>query len=133
MATIRCVTGTLAVEGRHFSIGPKSTADYEKFHPMRAANEIRIQTSQDALFTGIYGVRGDPDCLLDQGLVKIRDVETGESHIEPKVLQWTLSPQTAVRIQRAVPELGENMAVSVMTFDAAGNLKNRCAFTENRF
>lgn len=133
MATIRCVTGTLAVEGRHFSIGPKSAADYEKFHPMRAANEIRIQTSQDALFTGIYGVRGDPDCLLDQGLVKIRDVETGESHIEPKVLQWTLSPQTAVRIQRAVPELGENMAVSVMTFDAAGNLKNRCAFTENRF
>ena len=133
MATIRCVTGTLAIEGRHFSIGPKSAADYDKFHPMRAANEIRIQTSQDALFTGIYGVRGDPDCVLDQGLVKIRDVETGESHIEPKILQWTLSPQTAVRIQRAVPALGENMAVSVMTFDAAGNLKNRCAFTENRF
>ena len=25
------------------------------------------------------------------------------------------------------------MAVTVMTFDAAGNLKNRCAFAENRF
>ena len=25
------------------------------------------------------------------------------------------------------------MAVSVMTFDAAGNLRNRCVFTENRF
>lgn len=122
MATIRCVTGTLAVEGRHFRI-----------LSMRAANEVRIQTSQDALFTGIYGSRGDYICKLEQGLVKIRDVETGESHIDPKFLEWKVSPQTAVRIQRAVPELGENMSVSVMTFDAAGNLKNRCAFTENRF
>ena len=38
-----------------------------------------------------------------------------------------------MRIQRAVPEIGKNMSVSVMTFDAAGNLKNRCAFAENRF
>lgn len=122
MATIRCVTGTLAVEGRHFRI-----------LSMRAANEVRIQTSQDALFTGLYGSRGDYICKLDQGLVKVYDVETDVSHINPKFLEWKLSPQTAVRIQRAVPELGENMSVSVMTFDAAGNLKNRCAFTENRF
>jgi hypothetical protein len=38
-----------------------------------------------------------------------------------------------VRIQRAVPKLGKDMSVSVMTFDAAGNLKNRCAFAENHF
>jgi hypothetical protein len=44
-----------------------------------------------------------------------------------------MSPQTAVRIQRAVPALGKNMSVSVMTFDAAGALKNRCVFAENRF
>jgi hypothetical protein len=121
-ATIRCVTGSLAIQGLHF-----------KILSMRAANEVCIQTSQDALFTGIYGTRGDYICKLDQGLVKIRDVETGESHTEQKFLEWKISPKTAVRIQRAVPEIGENMAVTVMTFDATGNLKNRCAFAENRF
>ena len=121
-ATIRCVTGSLSIEGLHF-----------KILSMRAANEVCIQTSQDALFTGIYGTRGDYICKLDQGTVKIRDVETGESHTEQKFLEWKVSPQTAVRIQRAVPEIGENMAVTIMTFDAAGNLKNRCAFAENRF
>ena len=121
-ATIRCVTGSLAIQGLHFTI-----------LSMRAANEVCIQTSQDALFTGIYGTRGDYVCKLDQGLVKVRDVETGESHTEQKFLEWKISPKTAVRIQRAVPEIGENMAVTVMTFDAAGNLKNRCAFAENRF
>ena len=121
-ATIRCVTGSLAIEGLHF-----------KILSMRAANEVCIQTSQDALFTGIYGTRGDYICKLDQGLIKIRDVETNDSHTEQKFLEWKISPQTAVRIQRAVPEIGENMAVTVMTFDAAGNLKNRCAFAENRF
>jgi len=121
-ATIRCITGSLAIEGLHF-----------KILSMRVANEVCIQTSQDALFTGIYGTRGDYICKLDQGLVKIRDVETGESHTEQKFLEWKISPQTAVRIQRAVPEIGQNMAVTVMTFDAAGKLKNRCAFAENRF
>ena len=121
-ATVRCVTGSLSIEGLHF-----------KILSMRAANEVCIQTSQDALFTGIYGTRGDYMCKLDQGLVKIRDIETNDSHTEEKFLEWKISPQTAVRIQRAVPEIGENMAVTVMTFDAAGNLKNRCAFAENRF
>ena len=121
-ATIRCVTGSLAIEGLHF-----------KILSMRAANEVCIQTSQDALFTGIYGTRGDYICKLDQGTVKSRDVEAGESHTEQKFLEWKVSPQTAVRIQRAVPEIGENMAVTIMTFDAVGNLKNRCAFAENRF
>jgi hypothetical protein len=121
-ATVRCKTGSLAIEGRHFRI-----------LSMRAANEVCIQTSEDLLFTGIYGTRGDYICKLDQGLVKVTDVETGESHINPKFLEWKMSPQTAVRIQRAVPTLGKNMSVSVMTFDAAGTLKNRCAFAENRF
>ena len=120
-ADVRCVTGSLAVEGRHF-----------KILSMRAANEVCIQTSEDLLFTGIYGTRGDYVCKLDQGLVKVTDVETQASHIEPKYLEWKISPQTAVRIQRAVPRLGKDMSVSVMTFDAAGNLKNRCAFAEKR-
>ena len=121
-ATIRCVTGSLSIDGRHFRIPA-----------MRAANEVRIQTSADLLFTGIYGTSGDYICKLDQGIVKVTDVETGESHVDPKFLEWRMSPQTAVRIQRAVPALGKNMAVSVMTFDAAGALKNRCVFAENRF
>ena len=121
-ARVRCVTGSLAIKGLHFHV-----------LSMRAANEVCIQTSHDALFTGIYGVRGDYICKLDQGLVKNRDVETGESHVEAKFLEWKISPQTAVRIQRAVPEIGENMAVTVMTFDAKGKLKNRCDFAENRF
>ncbi len=121
LATVRCVTGTLAIRGRHFHI-----------LAMRAANEVRIRTSQDMLYTGIYGTSGDYVCKLDQGIVKVTDVTTGESHTEPKFLEWKMSPQTAVRIQRAVPELGKSMVVSVMAFDAAGILKNRCVFAENR-
>ncbi len=121
-ATVRCVTGSFSIKGRHFVISS-----------MKAANEVRIRTSQDILFTGLYGVSGDCECRLDQGLVKVTDVETGESHIDPKFLDWKLSPQSAVRIHRAVPKIGKNMSVSVMTFDALGNMKNRCAFTENRF
>jgi len=121
-ATVRCVTGSMSVRGRHFHI-----------LSMRAANEVRVQTSSDLLFTGIYGTSGDCVCKLDQGLVKVSDVETGESRVIPKFLEWKMTPRTAVRIQRAVPALGENMAVSVMTFDATGALKNRCVFAENRF
>ncbi len=121
-ATVRCVTGTLGIKGRHFEI-----------LSMRAANEVKIRTSQDALFTGIYGTRGTYVSKLEQGLALIKDVETGESHTEAKFLEWKIAPQTAVRIHRAVPNLGQNMAVTIMTFDAAGALKNRCAFTENRF
>ena len=121
-AIVRCVTGTMSIEGRHFKIGE-----------MHAANEVKIRTSQDALFTGIYGTRGDYMVKLEQGQIKIRDPETGEGRIEEKFLDWKMSPQTAVRIHRAVPMLGQNMAVTIMTFEANGELKNRCAFTEHRF
>lgn len=119
VATIRCVTGSLTVEGRHF-----------KVLSMRAANEIKIRTSQDMLFTALYGSRGDVVTRLDQGRVLVKDFETGENKIEDKVLDWKLSPQTAVRIHRAMPAIGEKMSVTVMTFEASGELKNRCAFTE---
>lgn len=118
-AVIRCVTGSMAVKGRHFSIAA-----------MRAANEIALTTSQDLLFTGIYGQRGDIVTRLDQGQVLVKDYATGESHIEDKYLDWKLSPQTAVRIHRALPSIGERMSVTVMTFDSVGDLKNRCAFAE---
>ncbi len=119
-AIVRCVTGELSLEGRHF-----------KIPAMKVANEIRIRTSLDQLYTGLYGSRGDYVVRLDQGRRLIKDYATGETREEEKTLDWKLSPQTAVRIHRALPALGEKMAVTIMTFDATGELKNRCAFTEN--
>lgn len=121
LAVVRCVTGALSVGGRHFSIPS-----------MKAANEVRIRTSQDNLFTGLYGTSGDYVVNLDQGVVAIRDFETGETKQESKTLEWRMSPKTAVRIHRAVPAIGERMSVTVMTFDASGGLQNRCAFAEGR-
>lgn len=121
-ATIKCVTDTLCVKGRHFEI-PE----------MRAANKIGIRTSKDALFTALYGKGGDCLVKLDQGLVETRDFDTNETKIVPKVLEWHLSPRTAVRIHRAKPAIGERLAVSVMTFNAEGNLKNRCTFGEGLY
>lgn len=121
VAVVRCVTGSLSIGGRHFNIPA-----------MKAANEIKIRTSQDCLFTGLYGTRGDYVVDLDQGIISSRDFETGETKEEQKTLQWKLSPQTAVRIHRAVPAIGERMSVTVMTFDATGGLQNRCAFAEGR-
>lgn len=119
-AIVRCVTKTLSVQGRHFSVAS-----------MRAANEIRIRTSQDLLLTALYGSRGDVMVKLDQGKVQTKDFGTGETKIEAKFLDWKLSPLTSVRIHRAQPALGRNMAVTVMTFNANSELKNRCAFAED--
>ena len=119
-AVVRCVTDRLDVEGRHWRIAK-----------MRAADELRIRSSADLLFTGLYGQSGDCTVKLDQGRISVRDFETGETKSEDKFLDWKLSPQTAVRIHRALPALGERMSVTVMTFDAMGELKNRCAFAEN--
>lgn len=120
-ATVRCVTGVMSVEGRHFSIPA-----------MRVANELKIRTSQDMLFTGLYGTSGDFVVKLDQGIATVRDVEAGTDKTEERKLDWHLSPQTAVRIHRSMPKIGERMSVSVMTFDEAGELVNRCTFAEGR-
>ena len=120
-AVVRCVTGTMSMKGRHFSI--------EK---MSAANELKIRTSHDILFTGLYGNSGDIVVKLDQGMVSVQDFETKAFTEEPRYLDWHLSPKTAVRIHRAVPEIGERMSVAVMTFDTNGELQNRCAFAEGR-
>lgn len=120
-AVVRCVTGLMAIKGRHFEI-PKMTV----------ANELKIRTSQDLLFTGLYGNSGDIVVKLDQGLVAVQDFETKEFNDEQRFLEWHLSPKTAVRIHRAVPAIGEKMSVAVMTFDTNGELQNRCAFAEGR-
>jgi hypothetical protein len=121
-ARVRCVSGVLNIDGPHF-----------KVMSMQAGNEVKIRTSSDRLFSGIYGMRGDYVVRLDQGRFIIKDFETGENRIEDRVLDWKLSPQTVVRIHRQRPALGERLAVTVMTFDAAGQLKNRCAFAEQTY
>lgn len=119
-ATLRCVSESFTVEGRHF-----------KLLAVRAGQEVRIRTSQDLLFTGLYGSRGDVIARLDTGLHVVRDIETGEMKNEEKPLDWKLSPRTAVRIHRSVPAIGERMAVCVMTFDENGTMRENRAFAEN--
>ena len=82
--------------------------------------------------TGLFGNSGDIVVKLDQGMVSVQDFETKEFNEEPRYLDWHLSPKTAVRIHRAVPEIGDRMSVAVMTFDINGELQNRCAFAEGR-
>ena len=124
VATILCKTGSLGVEGRHFDIPA-----------MRAADEVRIRTSKDILFTSLYGTSGNYVVNLDQGMCAHEEFgEDGamKSVVEKGVLAWHLSPRTQVVINRSVPALGERMSVHTMTFDAAGGLKNERAFSEGR-
>ena len=124
VATILCKTGSLGVEGRHFDIPA-----------MRAADEVRIRTSKDLLFTSLYGTSGNYVVNLDQGMCAHEELgEDGarKSVVEKDVLAWHLSPRTQVVINRSVPALGERMSVHTMTFDAAGGLKNERAFCEGR-
>ena len=123
-ATVLGKTGSLGVEGRHFDIPT-----------MRAADEVRIRTSRDHLFTSLYGTSGNYVVNLDQGMCT-REEFDDEGHMKTVVekgnLAWNLSPQTKVVINRAVPALGERMSVHTMTFDAAGTLINERAFAEGR-
>lgn len=120
---VRCVSGTASIQGRHYFV--KS---------MRAANEVRIRSTRDKLVTLMYGNSGDVPVQLDQGQRLVRDLDSSANTnkiVETK-LDWKLSPRTAVRIYRSLPDIGERMSVTVMTFDASGELRNRCAFAENR-
>lgn len=118
-AKIRCVTGGMEIEGRHFHA-----------KDMHAADEVQIRTSDDLLFTELYDTSGDYRVTLDQGVALEMDLETQEYKEIEKSLDWKMTTKSSVRIFRMVPEIGEKLSVSVMTFDAAGNMKNRCAFTE---
>ena len=122
--TVRCVTGALAVEGRHFSIPS-----------MHAANEVVIRTCNDRLMTFLYGTSGDYVVKLDQG-VRTRDEFDDDGKVkkvqETGVLDWHLSPATKVIISRSLPAIGERMSVHTMAFDASGERKSECSFCEGR-
>ena len=121
---VLCRTGSLAVDGRHFDIPA-----------MRAADEVRIRTSHDNLFTSLYGASGNYVVRLDQGMCTRADItDEGERKtvVEKESLDWHLSPRTKVIINRSIPSIGERMSVHTMTFDAAGVLQNQRAFSEGR-
>lgn len=123
-ASVKCVTGALSLEGRHFRI-PQ----------MHAADMIRIRTSRDCLGTFLYGESGDYIVELDQGdktRNEFNDDGTISKVVEKSLLKWNLSPETKVRIVRMVPSIGERMSVVMMTFDASGEMKNHFAFSEGR-
>lgn len=122
MTVARCVTGTMSLSGMHFNIPA-----------MRAADELKIRTSHDLLYTGLNCTSGDFPIILEQGMVaELKNVDTGEVGSVAKTLEWKMSPNCAVRIHRSVPSVGERMSVAVMTFDAAGELSNFRTFSEGR-
>ncbi len=123
-AKVRCVTGTMAIEGRHFAIGP-----------MRVADEFKLRASADNLETILYGVSGDYPMTIDRGIVTREDMDDVGKPVftsEPAKLDWRLSAKSRVQINRAVLSIGERMGVVVMTFDAAGTIKNHFSFAEGR-
>ena len=120
-AVVRCVTGVVAVRGDHYAI-PR----------MDAANQIRIRTTGDKLFTSLRGESGMCKVLLDQGMGVEKNFETGEVKTVPRTLEFAMSPKCAIKIFRAKSAIGGNMCVSMMTFGASGQMLNRIAFAEGR-
>ena len=120
-AVVRCVTGTMTLEGRHY-----------RFARMAAANQVRIRSTGDDLYSWLRGESGDSKVELDQGMVIEKNFETDEDKEVKRTLEFTLSPRCAVKIFRRRSPVGGNMLVSTMTIDATGEIKNRCAFAEGR-
>ena len=123
-ATVRCVTGSLGLSGRHFDIAS-----------MRAADEVVITSEHDYLVTILEGTSGDYIVKLDQGIRTVTEVdENGATKevVSKEVLDWHLSPKTKVVVNRAVSAVGSRMGVHTMAFDAAGELQSDRVFCEGR-
>ena len=122
---IRVVTGALSFKGMHYHVAR-----------MGVANQVRIISQEDKLFTALYGESGDCKVSLDCGVKSILDPESGNYRNEPQTIEYTLSPKCAAKIWRKVSEKEKGgsgrMAVAVQTFDAQGKDKNFRAFFEER-
>lgn len=122
---VRCVTGTLGLDGRHFSI--------PSMHP---ADEVVIRTSHDHLATFISCTSGDYLVRLDQGdrsKDEIGDDGLVKKVVEKSTVDWRLSPKMKISISRMVPSVGERMSVYTMVFNAAGEPQGRgVSFSEGR-
>ena len=123
-AVIRCVTGTMTLEdNRH---------GHYRIARMAAANQVRIRCSGDNLHATLRGESGDCKVELSQGLVKEKNIETGEEKEEKKTLVFSLSPRCAIKVFRRNAPVTGNLIVSIMTLDASGKIMNHCAFAEGR-
>ena len=123
-AIVRCVTGTMTLEdNRH---------GHYRIARMAAANQVRIRSSSDNLYTSLRGESGDCKVELAQGIRLERDFEAGVDKEVKKTLVFSLSPRCAIKVFRRLSPVGGNMIVSIMTIDAAGKIKNHCAFAEGR-
>ena len=118
-AVVHVITGMLSVDGPHYSIAR-----------MNAADRIRIRTTGDKLFSSLRGEAGDYKVSLDQGTSSYKDPITGEVKKQDRRLDFSLTPQCAIKIFRKRSQVGGRMAVSVMTFDPAGEMRNRFTFAE---
>lgn len=119
---VRCVTRSLSVTGAHYAV-PR----------MGAANQIRIRTTGDALFTSLRGESGDCHVMLDQGLVREKNFDPSVDAVTKEVekkLEFVLSPKCAVKIFRAKSSVSGRVSVTTMTFNAADEMVNRFAFAE---
>jgi len=118
-AVVHVITGMLALDGAHYRVARMSAAD-----------RIRIRTTGAALFTSLRGEAGDYKVMLDQGITTYRDPISGETKDKVRSLEYGLTPQCAIKIFRKRSQVGGRMAVSVMTFDPAGEMRNRYTFAE---
>ena len=116
---VHVITGMLALEGPHY-----------KVERMSAADRVRIRTTGDSLFTSLRGEAGDYKVSLDQGCTTYKDPISGEVKNQDRRLDFSLTPQCAIKIFRKRAQVGGRMAVSVMTFDPAGEMRNRFTFAE---
>lgn len=118
-AVVHVITGMLAIEGAHYNVARMSAAD-----------RVRIRTTGESLFTSLRGESGDYKVTLDQGVTVYRDPIAGTEREQVRKLDYSLTPQCAIKIFRKRSQIGGRMAVSVMTFDPAGEIRNRYTFAE---
>ena len=118
-AVVHVITGMLAIDGSHYNVARMSAAD-----------RVRIRTTGEALFTSLRGESGDYKVTLDQGVTIYRDPVAGTEKEQTIKLDYSLTPQCAIKIFRKRSQIGGRMAVSVMTFDPAGEIRNRYTFAE---
>ena len=118
-AVVHVITGMLALEGAHYKVARMSAAD-----------RVRIRTTGGSLFTSLRGEAGDYKVTLDKGIAAYRDPLSGEEKDQVRSMDYSLTPQCAIKIFRKRSQVGGRVAVSVMTFDAAGEMRNRYTFAE---
>jgi hypothetical protein len=118
-AVVHVITGMLAIEGSHYNVARMSAAD-----------RVRIRTTGESLFTSLRGESGDYKVTLDQGVTVYRDPIAGTEKDQARKLDYSLTPQCASKIFRKRAQIGGRMEVSVMTFDPAGEIRNRYTFAE---